>query len=81
MAYHFRSSRILPLPNRLPASTSFDYLYVLEGFTQNSFTISPDYLRTLPALHEHRTVTATRAALYLTPPPVSQRLAVLCRSR
>ena len=47
---------------------------------QNNFTINLDHLRTLRALRENRTVTATAAALYLTPSAVSQQLAALSRS-
>lgn len=47
---------------------------------QNRFTIDLNYLRTLRALREHRTVTAAAAVLHLTPSAVSQQLAALSRA-
>jgi DNA-binding transcriptional LysR family regulator len=47
---------------------------------QNRFTVDLVQLRTLRELREHGTITATAAALHLTPSAVSQQIASLSRS-
>jgi DNA-binding transcriptional LysR family regulator len=55
------------------------HLNIVERIMQHPFTIDLAHLRTLRELRERGTVTATAAALHLTPSAVSQQLAALSK--